>query len=92
MPHAYRHFIPQNIAPPDAKSIGVYDAIGKHITSIPLGRLKPPTKAKLYSFSIVSDIYYTKYSPTGIQYKVWWHMITLNTTVIHNNYIVYWMV
>lgn len=60
MKHRYTHFIPQNIAPPDAKSIGVYDASGKHITSIPLGRLKPPTKAKLYSFGLVSDIHLWK--------------------------------
>ena len=60
MAYVYRHFIPQNIAPPDAKSIGVYDASGKRITSIPLGRLKPPTKEKLYSFGLVSDMHLWK--------------------------------
>ena len=55
MAYVYRHLIPENIAPPDAKTIGVYNASGKRIMGIPLGRLKPPTGTKRYSFGIVSD-------------------------------------
>lgn len=57
MPYVYRHFIPQNTAPVGTKTIGVYDANGKRIMSIPLGGLTPPTKEKLYSFGIVSDLH-----------------------------------
>ena len=55
--YQYRHFIKQNIAPPNTKAIGVYNASGKRIMGIPLGRLKPPTKEKLYSFGIMSDLH-----------------------------------
>ena len=54
MPYVYRHFIPQNTAPAGAKRIGVFSG-GERIASIPLGRLTPPTKEKLYSFGLVSD-------------------------------------
>ena len=55
MAYKYTHFIPQNIAPIGAKSIGVYDGDGKKVCNIPLGRLTPPTTGKLYSFGLVSD-------------------------------------
>ena len=53
--YKYTHFIPENIAPYEAKKIGVYDANGKHICGIPLGRLTPPTDTKRYSFGLISD-------------------------------------
>lgn len=62
MVYKYKHFIPQNIAPAGAKSIGVYDGTGKKVCTIPLGRLKPPTKEKLYSFGLVSDIHISHYT------------------------------
>lgn len=55
--YKYKHFIPQNTAPNGAKKIGVYDSNGKKLLSIPLGRMTPPTKEKLYSFGLVSDIH-----------------------------------
>ena len=58
--YQYRHFIPQNTAPMGAKHIGVYDVDGKKICTIPLGRLAPVTKTKLYSFGLVSDIHIWK--------------------------------
>jgi predicted phosphodiesterase len=53
--YEYKHFIPQNVAPYEAKKIGVYDASGKRICGIPLGRLTPPQGMKHYSFGLVSD-------------------------------------
>lgn len=60
MAYKYKHFIPQNIAPSGAKSVGVYDSNGNKICSVALGRLAPPTKEKLYSFGLVSDIHLYK--------------------------------
>lgn len=57
MAYKYKHFIPQNTAPSGAKSIGVYNSNGEKVTTIPLGRMTPPTKEKLYSFGIVSDVH-----------------------------------
>lgn len=55
--YKYKHFIPQNTAPNGAKSIGVYDKTGNKVLNIPLGRLTPTKKEKLYSFGVVSDIH-----------------------------------
>ena len=57
MAYKYKHFIPQNTAPKGAVGIGVYDANGKKVYTIPLGRMRPPNKEKLYSFGLVSDIH-----------------------------------
>lgn len=62
MAYKYKHFIPQNTAPTGAKNIGVYDSTGKKICDIPLGRLTPLTKEKLYSFGLVSDIHISHYA------------------------------
>lgn len=55
--YKYKHFIPQNTAPSGAKKIGVYNAKGEKIYTIPLGRMTPPAKEKLYSFGLLSDIH-----------------------------------
>lgn len=60
MPYKYTHLIPQNIAPAGAKRIGVYNADGKKVLNIPLGRLAPPTGVKLYSFGLISDMHLYK--------------------------------
>lgn len=57
MAYVYSHFIPQNTAPAGAKHIGVYDSDGKKVCTIPLGKLTPPAREKLYSFGIVSDLH-----------------------------------
>ena len=57
MIYKYKHFIPQNIAPNGATAIGAYNADGNQIATIPLGRMTPTTKTKLYSFGILSDIH-----------------------------------
>jgi predicted phosphodiesterase len=57
MAYVYKHFIPKNTAPKGATKIGVYDANGKRILSIPLGGLTPPDSEKLYSFGILSDLH-----------------------------------
>lgn len=62
MAYMYRHFIPQNTAPTGAKKIGVYNENNEKIYSIPLGRMTPPTKEKLYSFGLVSDIHISHYT------------------------------
>lgn len=70
MAYKYKHFIPQNIAPKGAKAIVVYDADGKKIESIKsidLGRLRPPTESKLYSFGLVSDCHTSGVYGSAIQ-------------------------
>lgn len=57
MAHKYTHFIPQNIAPKGAERIIVCDSKGTEVCSIPLGTMAQPTKEKLYSFGLVSDIH-----------------------------------
>ncbi len=57
MTYKYNHFIPQNTAPNGAKVIGVYDSEGKKVYEVPLGRLTPPNKEKLYSFGLISDLH-----------------------------------
>lgn len=57
MVYKYKHFIPQNIAPSGAKSIGVYNQNSEKICTIPLDRLAPTTKEKLYSFGLLADIH-----------------------------------
>lgn len=60
MAYKYTHFIPQNTAPHGAKSIGAYDQNGQKVCTIPLGRMTPVTKEKLYSFGLLSDIHLYK--------------------------------
>ena len=55
--YKYADFIPENIAPSGAKSIGVYDSNNKKVCDISLGRLKQPTKTKQYSFLALSDVH-----------------------------------
>ena len=62
MAYKYTHFILQNIAAKGVKNIGVYDSTGKRVGTVPLGRLTPPTKEKLYSFGLVSDIHISHYA------------------------------
>lgn len=62
MAYKYKHFIPQNTAPFGAKSIGVYNENGEKVYTIPLGRLTPTTKEKLYSFGLVSDVHIQPYN------------------------------
>lgn len=65
MTYKYTHFIQQNIAPKGAKYIGAYDSNGKKVCSIPIGRLTPPAKEKLYSFGLVSDTHICPNNPDG---------------------------
>ena len=60
MTYNYKHFIPQNTAPSGAKRIGIYDEKGTKIGRIALGGLTPPSKEKLYSFGLLSDIHLYK--------------------------------
>lgn len=55
MRYEYTHFIPQNVAPYNAKKIGVYNAKGNRICGVSLGKLTPPAETKRYSFGIISD-------------------------------------
>ena len=57
MRYQYKGFIPQNVAPEGAVKIGVFNAAGKQVGSIPLGRLQRPQGEKLFSFGLVSDIH-----------------------------------
>ena len=51
-------FIPQNIAPPNVKSLAVFDTEGNKIGTVPLGNLKQKDiGSKLYSSLLLSDIH-----------------------------------
>lgn len=58
MGNKFKHFIPQNIAPKDARKIAVYsnDELKGYIA---LGHLQQPLKNKLYSFCAISDVHIT---------------------------------
>ena len=51
MTYKYKHFIPENTAPKGAKNIAVFNN-DKKVYSIPLGRLTPTKKEKLYSLAV----------------------------------------
>lgn len=54
----YMDFIHQNVAPKNAKRIGVYDSNDSRIGTIPLGSLAFPNAGqKLYSFGALSDVH-----------------------------------
>lgn len=57
MKYQYNAFIPQQIAPRNAKNISVYNGNGEKIYTLPLGRLRPISKTKLYSVGIVADVH-----------------------------------
>lgn len=59
MGYVYKGFIPQNVAPKGAKRIGVYDSNGNRVGSMRLGTLSRPTKTKLFSFGLISDLHVT---------------------------------
>lgn len=60
MAYKYKYFIPENTAPKGAKRIVVYNANGEKVCGIPLGRLTPVMKEKLYSFGLISDMHLYK--------------------------------
>lgn len=66
--YIYNKFIKANIAPSGAERIGVYAPDGTEITNIPLGRLAPPKKTKLYSFLALSDVHIT-YSTANADFQ-----------------------
>ena len=54
----YKGFIPENVALPNARRIGIYDSKGNRVGFIPLGTLVPPNVGqRLYSFGALSDIH-----------------------------------
>lgn len=62
MSYKYKGFIPQQIAPKGTKNIGVYNENGEKVCTIPLGRLTPVTKEKLYSFGLLADVHIQPYN------------------------------
>ena len=62
--YTYTHFIPENVAPAEAKCILVYNN-GKKVCSIPLGRLAQPKVNKKYSFLAISDVHITYQTASG---------------------------
>lgn len=55
---AYTDFVPQNVAMPGVRRIGIYDENGNRVGQIPLGSLTPPNpEQKLYSFMLISDLH-----------------------------------
>lgn len=59
MSYKYKHFIPQSVAPKDAKQINIYDKNSNKLFDIQLGKMLQPNKEKLYSFGLLSDIHVT---------------------------------
>lgn len=56
---AYKDFIPQNVALPNTRRIGIYDSNGNRVGQIPLGSLTPPTQGqKKYSFGALADVHF----------------------------------
>lgn len=54
----YKDFIPENVAPKDARRIGIYNDHGNRVGQIPLDSLTfPDAGAKLYSFGMLSDVH-----------------------------------
>ena len=54
----YDGFIPQNVALPGMRRIGIYNTKGNRVGQIPLETLTPPTPGKrLYSFGALSDVH-----------------------------------
>lgn len=54
----YSDFIQNNVAPKEARRIGIYDANGNRVGFIPLGSLTfPDSGAKQYSFGALSDVH-----------------------------------
>lgn len=58
MRYQYGGLISQNIAPIGTKKIGVYDADGNRVGSIPLGPLAPVVGKVLYSVGLISDVHF----------------------------------
>lgn len=59
MANSFDALIPQNVAMPDDRRIGVYNARGNRVGFIPLGGLTFPQEGKkLYSFGALSDVHY----------------------------------
>lgn len=54
----YKDFIPQNVALPNTRRIGIYDENGNRVGQIPLGSLTPPIPGKkVYSFGALADVH-----------------------------------
>lgn len=54
----YKDFIPENIALPNTRRIGIYDSNGNRVGFIPPGSLTPPNIGqKQYSFGALSDVH-----------------------------------
>lgn len=57
MSYKYTGFIPQNIAPKNARKIVVCDGKNNEVCSIPLGRMTHIDRMKLYSVGVVADVH-----------------------------------
>lgn len=55
----YEDFISENVAPREAKRIGVYDAGGKRVGTIRMSSLKSRSaKTPLYSYGVLTDVHF----------------------------------
>ena len=55
--YSFTDFVKTNIAPKEAKYIGVYNNAGDRVGEIPLGELENTNGTPLYKFGILSDIH-----------------------------------
>jgi hypothetical protein len=55
--HTFNDFIKNNVAPREAKYIGVYDTSGNRVGEIPIGDLENTDGTPIYKFGILSDIH-----------------------------------
>lgn len=54
----YTDFIPENVAIPGVRRVGIYNSKGNRVGFIPLGNLgRPPSSGKLYSFGALADVH-----------------------------------
>lgn len=54
----YKDFIPENVALPGTRRIGIYNSKGNRVGQIPLDTLTPPNiRKKQYSFGALSDVH-----------------------------------
>lgn len=55
----YEYFVDANVAPAEAKAIGVYDAGNKRVGSIKISALKSKSaKTPLYSYGVLTDVHF----------------------------------
>ena len=65
----YEDFIPENVALPNVRRIGIYDSKGNRVGQIPLDTLTLPNRGqKKYSFGALADVHY-QYTTAQVDFQ-----------------------